>query len=158
MAKSTEKKDVTVFKTPTSTKDVPQAIEALKERLKALKGKEDEKISIDISYNHTNIKTVKSVSELLEISSAVHARSDAYDKEIERYKLSEKNIKNFEVSGKSVNQWEKIIEKAINELINKTQIDKIQSAITELSKHLDAETKLQNTLKNIMGDVSAEIS
>lgn len=143
---------------PTTRDEVPAAIEALKAKLAELKGNSEEKISTDISYNNRNISKVETVSELLEISSAVQSRNKAFNEEITRFKLEGANVKKFEVSEKNAEDWVKIIAKAINELLNKKQIVKIESAIKELSQHLDAETKLQNTLAGIMGDASQPIA
>lgn len=135
---------------PTTTQQVPEAIETLKAQLAKLKGDVEEKVSLDISYNGKNIKNVDTVKELLEISASLHAREVAYNAEIVRYKLEKANIQPFSQEGKSLNDWEKIIAKAIHELINSKQIQKIENAIKELSKHLDAETKLKNTLAEVM--------
>ena len=104
-----------------------------------------------------NIKSVKSVGLLLEISSAIHSRNEAYSVEIARYKLTDRNIAPFKVSDKTVSDWEKIIDKAINELINKTQIEKIENAIQKLSKHISEEEKLANDLKSIAESVTEYI-
>lgn len=139
---------------PRNSSEVPAAIEALKVQLEALKGNVDERISLDINYNGRNIKSVDTIGELLQMSASLHARATAYEAEIKRYQLEKANIKGFEEDGKSVVHWEKVISKAINELMNKVQIDRLESAIKKLSQHVDAETKLQNDLAEIMGSAS----
>lgn len=135
---------------PTTTAQVPQVIETLKAQLAQLKGNAEEKVSLDISYNGKNIKTVDTVKELLEISASLHAREAAYKAEVVRYGLEKANIQPFSQESKSLAEWQKIIAKAIHELINSKQIQKIENAIKELSKHLDEETKLKNTLAEVM--------
>lgn len=135
---------------PTTKADVPQAIEVLKAQLAAKKGNIDETISLDIDYQGTNIKSVDSVKTLMEISASVNARAIAYNEELVRYGLNEANIAPFEQSGKTAAEWVKIIGKAANELINKSEITRLENAITKLSKHLDAETQLANELADIM--------
>lgn len=57
-----------------------------------------------------------------------------------------------------VGEWFQIIDKAKNELINNVQIAKIESAIKSLSKHLDAKTKLEMELKEIMQDAQKPLA
>lgn len=142
---------------PKNSAEVSATIEQLKKTLVELKGNREDSISLDIDYNGNNIKSVKSVGLLLEISSAIHSRNEAYSVEIARYKLTDRNIAPFKVSDKTVSDWEKIIDKAINELINKTQIEKIENAIQKLSKHISEEEKLANDLKSIAESVTEYI-
>ena len=142
---------------PTTKADVPQAIEMLKAQLAAKKGNIDETISLDISYNGKNIKNVDSVKELMEISASINARAAAYQVELVRYGLDKANIAAFSVSDKTAEEWIKIIGKASNELINKSEITRLENAITKLSKHLDAETQLANELAEIMSTASEAI-
>ena len=144
------KNTTTAISAPKTSKDVPATIEFLKAQLAQLKGNVEEKISLDISYNERNIKTVDTVSELLQISASLHARAKAYEVEVVRYGLESANIQPFSEEKKSIEEWNKIIAKAIHELINSKQIQKIENAIKELSKHLDAETQLANTLASVM--------
>jgi len=137
--------------------DVPGAIEKLEAQLAALKGNRDEEVSLNISYNSTNIKDVATVKELLEISSSINARSAAYAVEAERYGVVAK-VRPFMVSEKTAEEWQKIIGKAINELINKKQIETLENAIKKLSKHLDEDTRLQKELAEIMGTASEKIA
>ena len=135
---------------PKTREEVPQVIEQLKQQLKALKGENDEKLSTDVVYNNTNISKVTKVSELVEISSSVRKRAAAYAEEIVNLGLGEMNIKPFSVSGLTPTQFEAVVKKAVHELVNKSRIAKLESAISKLSNHLDAETKLQNELKDIV--------
>jgi hypothetical protein len=148
--KTVAKNTTTAVQAPKTAKDVPATIEFLKAQLAQLKGNAEEKISLDISYNGKNIKTVDTVSELLQISASLHARETAYKAEVVRYGLENANIQPFSEEKKSIEEWNKIIAKAIHELINSKQIQKIENAIKELSKHLDAETQLANTLASVM--------
>lgn len=140
---------------PSTTAQVPDAIEALKAQLKALKGQNDDTLSLDVSYEGTNISKVTSVRELLMISMSIHKKSEAYNQEISRYGLEAMNIAPFDET--PIEKWEKIIQKAINELVNKTQIAKLENAIKALSNHLDAETKLKNELEGIMNTATQAI-
>lgn len=142
---------------PVTKQDVPQAIEVLKAQLAAKKGNIDETISLDISYSGKNIKNVDSVKELMEISASINARAVAYQAELVRYGLDKANIASFSVSDKTAAEWVKIISKASNELINKSEITRLENAITKLSKHLDAETQLANELAEIMSSASEAI-
>jgi uncharacterized protein YqgV (UPF0045/DUF77 family) len=154
MAKQSEKG----LMIPKSSKDVPATIKALEEQLAALKGGISAEVSIDIDYNGKNIKNVKTIKELMEISASIHARSAAYNAELKRYGLENKNVAPFTQTEKTVDEWFQIIDKAKNELINNVQIAKIESAIKSLSKHLDAETKLEMELKEIMQDAQKPLA
>lgn len=149
---------VTALTVPTTKADVPGTIKLLQEKLDSLKGTKEDKVSLDISYNGINIKNVKTVGELLEISSSVHARAAAYNAEIVRYKLTDMNIKAFTVSDKTSEEWAKVIDKAIFELINSSEIAKLESAIKKLSNHLDEATKFQNELAEIMAGAGEAIA
>ena len=143
---------------PKTAQDVPKIIEALKEQLKSLKGNVEDAVS-DIMYDDTvNIKNVKTVNELLQISALIHAQEESYNKEVIRYELQNSNLKEFSVDGKSVAHWEKVISKAIFELTNNVKIKKIENAITEFSKYLDTETRLQNTFENLMVTVNEPLA
>jgi hypothetical protein len=142
---------------PVTKADVPRTIEVLKAQLAEKRKNIDETVSLDISYQGTNIKNVTTVGELMEISASINSRAEAYERELTRYGLDKLNIAKFEQSGKSVQEWIKIISKASNELINKAEITKLENAINKLSKHLDAETQLANELAEIMGDASQAI-
>jgi hypothetical protein len=164
--KSTSKKETTTVTTvnttslviPKNSQEVSVTIEQLKTQLAILKGNREDSISLDISYdNGDNIKNVSTVGRLLEISSALHTRNDSYNREVARYNLQDKNIAPFKVANKTVSEWEKIIDKAIHELINKVKIEKIESAIKNLSKHLSEEERLANDLKSIAESVTEYI-
>ena len=147
------------FFVPKTAQDVPKIIEALKEQLKSLKGNVEDAVSTDIMYDDTvNIKNVKTVNELLQISALAHAQEEAYNKEVVRYGLENSNLKTFSIEEKSVAHWEKVISKAIFELTNNVKIKKIENAIAEFSKHLDAETRLQNTFENLMVTVNEPLA
>ena len=149
-------KTTTSIAIPRTQKDVPATIEFLKAQLAALKGTSDENISLDVNYNSTRIKDVKSLSELLEIDSALEARAKAYDEAIARHNLQDKAA-GFTHNKIGIEKWRLIMSKAINQLINDEQIKQLEEAITELSKHLDAETRLQQTLSKIMNKAQAPI-
>lgn len=138
------------FFVPKTAQDVPKAIEALKAQLKGLKGNVEESISLDITFGSTNVKDVKTVKELLNMSAILHAKEEAYNKEVVRYGLQNANLSEFSENGKTLEHWEKVFEKAIFELTNNVKIKQIEQAISKLSQHLDAETKLQNDLESIM--------
>ena len=142
---------------PVTAKDVPAAIESLKKQLESLKGNVEDTISTDIKFQNINVKDVKTLNELLQISALIHAKEEAYNKEVIRYNLQSANLKPFQESDKPVSHWEKVISKAIFELINNVQIKKLESAISKLSQHLDAETKLANDLADIMGSATAQL-
>jgi hypothetical protein len=137
--------------------NVTSTINDLKAKLQSLRSSAPEAVSLDIDYNGTTIKNVTKVSELLEISASIHARSAAYDAEIERFNLKGK-VKAFSHSEKTVAQWEEIIEKAIFELVNKKQIEQIESAIKKLSKFEDEKTQLQREFDSIVGNASELLS
>ena len=152
------KDTATALTVPATRADVPATIALLQEKLNSLKGTKEDAVSLDISYNGSNVKNIKTVGELLEISSSVHARAAAYNAEIARYKLTDMNIKAFTVSDKTAEEWAKVIDKAIFELINRSEIEKLESAIKRLSTHLDEATKFQNELKEIMEGAGAAIA
>ena len=136
---------------PTTTKDVPAAIEMLKNQLKELKKNCPETVNITVKYdNNIDINTCDSISKLMEVSASIRARAGAYTKEIILQGLEDMNIANFSHNGHSAEEWLNAIRKSSFELLNKTKINQIETAIDELSKHLDADTKLAITLANIM--------
>ena len=139
---------------PKTAQEVPIVIEQLKVQLAALKGNTEEKISLDVEYDGEKIKDIKTVKELLSISASLHARNAAYNVEIIRYGLENANIQPFSQEDKTVEEWNKIIAKAINELINAVQIKNLEDAISGLSEHLDAETKLQMKLEKLVTGAS----
>lgn len=143
---------------PKTAQDVPKIIEALEEQLKSLKGNVEDAISTDVSFDGVNIKNVKTVNELLQISALAHAQEEAYNKEVVRYGLENSNLKTFSIEEKPIAHWEKVISKAIFELTNNVKIKKIENAIAEFSKHLDAETRLQNTFENLMVTVNEPLA
>lgn len=141
---------------PTTKAEVPAAIAALEAKLKELKGDIKNEISTDIMYDSQNIKNITTVKELLAISASIRARSAAYQKEIENYNLQGK-VEEFSETEKSAVEWYAIIQKAIFELINNSQIKIIESSITKLSKYLDEDTRLANELASIMTEASAKL-
>lgn len=164
MAKSTKnntglttKADNAALIAPKTSKDVPGVIANLELQLKELKKNAPDDISLDINYNGKNIKNVTSVGELLQISASIHARNNAYSEELKRYNLETANIAPFKESDKDASQWAAIINKAIFELINKVQIEKLENAIAKLANHLDAETKLERELSSIVNMASGAI-
>jgi molybdopterin converting factor small subunit len=155
MATKTKNTPATVTTTglELTPENVTSTIDSLKAQLSKLKSNVLEAVSTNIDYNGTNIKDVTKVSELLEISSSIHARNAAYSVEAQRYAVEGK-VKAFTVNEKSVIQWKEIIEKAIFELVNKKQIDQIEAAIKRLSKFEDEKTQLQREFDGIVGSAS----
>lgn len=159
--KSTEVAVATIA-APINKAGVPAVLEQLKAQLKVLKGDVKSTISLNINYSggagssSINIKDVSKVSDLLAISSAVQARNAAYNVEVVRYDLVGK-IEGFKVSEKTAEEWVAIITKAISELLNKTQISKLEDAITKLSKYEDEETRLARELAEIVGNANSLI-
>lgn len=159
MAKTTKTAEVAKVTTglELTPENVTATINKLKAQLNDLRKSQPEAVSLDITYNGTNIKNVTKVSELLEISASIHARSAAYNVEITRYGLEGK-VKEFTVSEKTASQWREIIEKAIFELVNKKQIEQIEAAIKKLSKFEDEKTQLQREFEGIVGSASELLS
>lgn len=136
---------------------VPSMIESLQKQLKELEGETDETVSLDIKYDNRNIKDITSVSELLMISSSLRSREKAFNEEVKRYDLQEV-VKPFSQSDKTVAYWDKVITKAIKELVNKEKIALLKESIKKLSKHLDEKTKLERELNEIMELASKKLS
>jgi len=90
----------------------------------------------------------------MEISASINARESAYNEAIIRHNLQNANIQPFSQEGKSLEEWNKIIDKASRELINKVQIKNLEDAIAGLSEHLDAETKLKMKLASLVDGAS----
>lgn len=155
------KKTTAVAKVSTGLELTPENVTAtinkLKAQLETLKKGVPEALSLDITYNGTNIKNVTKVSELLEISASIHARNEAYNTEAKRYGVEGK-VKEFTVSDKTASQWKEIIDKAIFELVNKKQIEQIEAAIKKLSKFEDEKTQLQREFEGIVGSASELLS
>lgn len=138
--------------------NVTSTIDGLKAKLAELRSSSPEAVSTNIEYTFgsglsVNIKDVNKVGELLEISSSVETRSLAYDRAAKRHKVEGK-VKPFSQSDKTLDQWMEIIDKAIFELINKKQIEQIESAIKKLSKFEDEKTQLQREFDSIVGNAS----
>lgn len=153
------KEEQQVMLAPKTAQDIPATIEALKKQLAALKGTKDEEVKTDVQYDDsTNIKQVTSVKKLLEIMSSIRSREAAYQRELIRYPQLADKIAAWDHKGKSLNQWQKIIDKAVNELFNKAQIEKIQGAISQLEEHLSAEDKLKKTLDNVYNSATSLIN
>lgn len=142
---------------PLDRTQVTVLLDKLKAELVKLKQGSPEAISLDITYNGTNIKNVTKITELLEISASVNSRSKAYDDEAKRYGVEGK-VKAFTVSDKTAVEWVEIIQKAIFELINKKEIEKREAAIAKLSKFEDEQTKFQREIGDIMKDASELLS
>lgn len=139
---------------PLDKAGVTKMIDTFKAQLADLKKGAPEAVSLDINYvasngGSINIKNVTKISELLEISSSINARSNAYDAEVKRYELEGK-VKPFSVSEKTAAEWVEIIDKAIFELVNKTKIEKLEKAIKDLSEFEDEQTKFQRKISGIV--------
>lgn len=162
MAKSTKS---TAAKVTTSTgmavpldkSEVTSLVDKFKAQLAELKKGAPEAVSTDISYNGVNIKNVAKITELLEISASINARSAAYDAETARYNVVGK-VKPFMTTEKTAAEWVEIIQKAIFELINKKQIEKLEDAIKKLSKFEDEQTKFQREIGSIMDGATELLS
>ncbi len=137
--------------------DLPVKIAELKELLAQKRGTVDETVSLDINYNGKNIKNVDSVRELMDISASIFARGEASDKALVRHNLTERNIAPFTVSDKTVEDWMKIIDKAVNELINKVEITTIEETIKDFEDCLSAQDKMDAKLANNMAKLNAMI-
>jgi len=161
MTKPTNNKVAKVAKTnlpatTITTAEVPNQIAILQAKLDELLGDKDETVSTDILFRGSeNVKSVTTLTRLLEISAAIHAREEAFQKEKERYDV--KNVASWEQDGKSLEQWKKIIAKAIKEFMNKKQIELLKNSINKLENYLDETTKLDRDVKAIMASASEAI-
>lgn len=153
----TKKSTTTDLSTPLDKAGVTTLIDKLKGQLEELRKGAPEAISLDITYSSTNIKNVTKISELLEISASVNARSEAYDVECARYDLVGK-VKPFAVSEKTAKEWVEIIGKAIFELKNKKQIEQLEDSIKKLSKFEDEQTKFQREIGGILANATELLS
>jgi hypothetical protein len=142
---------------PSNREEVTKMIDRFKAQLAELRQSAPEAISLDITYNGTNIKNVTTLGQLLEISASINARSVAYDVEVKRYDLEGK-VKPFSVSEKTATEWVEIINKAKTELINKTKIDKLEKAIKDLSEFEDEQTKFQRKISGIVESATELLS
>lgn len=137
---------------PTTPEQIPAAINQLKELLKKAKGDAPEEISLEVDYpGEGSIKNITSIRKLAAISASIKARAKAQDAELVHYGVDLNEVNPFKESGKTVQEWDQIISKAIYEIKNKSKIEKLEKSIKELEQHLSAEAKLQKTLSNIMG-------
>ena len=142
----------------TFTKEnVPQLIATLEARRKELTGPEEDNVDLSSQYDGESISSITTVSKLLEISASVHARKLNYDQEIKRYGLEDKNIAPFSTFGKSVEQWERIIEKAIKTLINKVELEKVENALRDLSEFESEEAKLARRMEQVFKSATSVI-
>jgi hypothetical protein len=159
VAKTTNTTDLAL---PLDKAGVTKMIDTFKAKLAELKKEAPEAISLDINYtfgsgSSVNIKNVTKLGELLEISASINARSNAYAVEVKRYGLEGK-IKPFTVSDKTAEEWIEIINKAKTELINKTEIEKIEKAIKDLSEFEDEQTKFQRKITGIVESATELLS
>jgi len=154
---TTKNKSLTKANTALTLKDVPKLLANLEKQKSALIGNTSENISLDVNYELEKISEIKSVSRLLEISASIHARAAAYNLEKERYNLLEENIADFMHNGLNVEEWRKILEKAINIILNADKIKKLDTAIIELSNYMSEEEKLSRSLSNILNLANAPI-
>lgn len=138
-----------------TTADVPGQIEILQRKPDELTGSKDETVSTNVSFDGVVINSVKTVTGLLKISAAIHARQEAFEKERERYNC--KNVAPYAPEGKSVEQWEKIISKAVTELMTEIMIKTMRDGIEKMSKYLGDQTKLDRDVDAIMEAASAPI-
>ena len=134
---------------PKTAEEVPKFIAILEEQLKELRGNVETSVSLDITFDGVNIKNVKTLRDLLDISGLIHAQHEAYLTEVKRYKLDTAKLKEYTIENKTVAHWEKVIEKALFELVNSVKIKQLESAISKLSENLTAKTKLERDLKEI---------
>lgn len=146
---------------PATKADVPKTLEMLREQLANLKKNVKDEISLDITYSgpggSRNIKDVTKVTELLEIWSAVKARGAAFESSVADFKL-EGQVKPFQVSEKSVEDWRGIIDKAIFELRNKVKIETLEKTIKDLSQHLSEEEKFKKTMEDAIKNANELLS
>lgn len=137
--------------------DVPQLLNQLKERKKAILGNVEETINTNLKFNGRVIKDCISVKELLQISASIHAQEKAYAEEILRYNLDSTKIAEFTIDNTNVSNWKKAINKLIVDLINKTELKQIEEAEKELEEFLDANSKLARKMESIFNKASAPI-
>lgn len=147
-------KNQTSIVTPTKQEELPATIAQLKALLAEKRGTVDESVSLDIDYNGRNIKNIDSVKELIEISASINARAETYQKELARYNLLERNIAPFTQSDKSPAEWVKIIDKGINELINKVEITTLEETIKDFEDCLSAQDKMAAKIANNMAKMN----
>lgn len=142
---------------PTTQAELPATIAQLKALLAEKRGTVDETISLDISYNGKNIKSIDQVGELMEISASINARNLAYREALVRHNLGDRNIAPFSVSDKTAEEWMAIIDKAANELINKVEISAIEETIKDFEDCLSAQDKMAAKMANNMARMNSII-
>ena len=152
-----KKQELPATNTTFTKENVPQLIATLEARRKELTGPEEDNVDLSSKYDGEEISSIKTVSRLLEVSASVHARKTQYDQEIKRYGLEDKNIAPFSTFGKSVEQWEKVIEKAIKTLINKVELEKVESALKDLSEFESEEAKLARRMEQVFKSATSVI-
>lgn len=158
MAKATKTTNAETSLTSTgdlTRKDVPKLIETLKEKLKSLVGDEDkeEKLPTSMKFKGYEVLTIDKITKLVDILAVIRFQDKNYHEELERIfpdKSTRDKIQKYTIDGHPLSLWEKAINNRLKFLINEKEVKMIKSSIQELEKHLDAETKLQMTLKNIM--------
>lgn len=120
-------------------------LNALRGRLEALKGPSNKEISLDIDFEtqtgaKLKISNIKTVTELLNVQTSVTVQSTAFEAAAALHSLTGK-VKPWANNGKTAEQWQEIIGKAITAVANKAAIEKLEAHITKLSEFLDQETK-----------------
>lgn len=144
--------------------DVPSLIAAIRKELSILEGDDSNEIDLNIKFeaNQTNslmnvpISEISEVGKLILIRCSVKSREAAYNAELAELGLTDR-VAPFTVSDKSASEWMKITEKAINLLLNKQEIANRKAAIKELEKHLDEDTKFNQTINSILSNSTALI-
>lgn len=142
---------------PKTQAELPATLEQLRALLASKKGTTDATVSLEISYQGKQIKNVTTVSELMEISASIDTRYNAYDRSLTRHNLIDKNIATWSQEGKSYTEWMAIIDKAVTELINKTEIADLEETIKDLEDCLSSQDKLAAKMAKAMARTTAAI-
>ena len=134
-----------------SSANVPNLLEELKQRLESLEVEKGQSFSLDIVYDASeeNIKDIKKVSRLIEIYSGVKSRGLAFKEAGEELGIDLTKVKEFTISGKTVEEWKIIIQKAYSKLTSSREIEKLKLAIKEMEECLSEEDKIAMKIRKI---------
>lgn len=149
-----------VLSLSTLTKDnVPDLLEIVNERIKALQGTKTEKEPIKVELEHFGkIGSINSVGTLISAHSSLVNREKFYNESAKvLFDDNYPNLKRpaFKVQGHSVNQWIEEIQQRVHYLVNKKELDKLKATKATLETHLSEEAKLAKDLAKIQQNLNS---
>lgn len=133
-----------------------ELIEEQENILSKLRRKEPSLTPLNLNYDGFLIHNVKKASVLVEIEASIFAREAAYTSVLKKRGL-EDTVVGWSQSNLNIMDWEKVLDKAFDNLINQTKIALVKDIIKLLKKHLTEETKLKTTLEKLLQSAKTKL-